>query len=377
MQGQADFHFTYKSGASDLEQGDVLAKTEAVRRLLDKVHPHYAKDDYTHLLVLTQSCDLVRRKGRCKARYISIAAVRPLSLLIEREIQKHQLSPLEREAGVCSTGPRLETKLEVERLVERLLNNNEPEFFYLEPELALGLSEPCCAFLRLSIAVRANDHYETLLGARLLSLTDVFQAKLGWLIGNMYSRVGTPDWVPECASPPEFKAKVDQLVGAAVPWVSDEQLSLASATRPPGSLTREELRRHIAGTVVPARKDVALDAVMRVVTKMLFDQREILQQLRGRLSNDPRLRAIFREAAMIDAVLEVTRRALLDRETIGGRLLEELYAHPSLSEYEEGPVLGAIFGCLREVLLTDHDTVAKRLRTRLGNDPTISSALKD
>ena len=27
-----------------------------------------------------------------------------------------------------------------------------------------------------------------------IELTDEFKAKLGWLVGNMYSRVGTADW---------------------------------------------------------------------------------------------------------------------------------------------------------------------------------------
>jgi len=49
-----------------------------------------------------------------------------------------------------------------------------------------------CAFLLLSIALRA-EHYGALLEAKIAQLDDIFAAKLGWLTGNLYSRVGTPD----------------------------------------------------------------------------------------------------------------------------------------------------------------------------------------
>ena len=85
-------HFTYsRSTSSNLMQGDVISKTSGLKRLLEEVHPHYLQDDYTHFLVITQSCDLVKRGGKdCKSRYITLAAVRPLTLVLEREIRTLQ-----------------------------------------------------------------------------------------------------------------------------------------------------------------------------------------------------------------------------------------------------------------------------------------------
>lgn len=295
MDETSGYHFTYRKPDGDLGQGDLVEKSEEVQALLREVHPHYAKDDYTHLLVLTQSCDLVRRKeGTCKARYISLAAVRPLSLVLEREIEKYQ-DNFAREAGVCSKGEQSETKRELEEFVERLFNNNDPEFFYLEPQLDLGLSEASCAFLRLSIAVRGQEHYEKLCDARVLTLTDVFQAKLGWLVGNMYSRVGTPDWVPErVPTRSQFRKKIEKVLGAMVQWVDDEQLIMARKDRPAATASREDLRKHIKQTAVPTRKNLVLDAVLGVVQRENLVPPEEAAKLRRLLGNDPSLSSLLK-----------------------------------------------------------------------------------
>ena len=50
------------------------------------------------------------------------------------------------------------------------------------------------AYLKVSIALKSQEHYDKCLAAKKLELSDEFKAKLGWLVGNMYSRVGTADW---------------------------------------------------------------------------------------------------------------------------------------------------------------------------------------
>lgn len=78
-----------------LYQGDVLTKSPELAAALTQAHSYYAEaPDYTHFMVLTQSCDLVRR-GRQppRARYITLAAGRPLCVYITRmlETDKHTL----------------------------------------------------------------------------------------------------------------------------------------------------------------------------------------------------------------------------------------------------------------------------------------------
>ncbi len=49
-------------------------------------------------------------------------------------------------------------------------------------------------YLKVSIALKSGEHYDECLKAKKIELADEFKAKLGWLVGNMYSRVGTTDW---------------------------------------------------------------------------------------------------------------------------------------------------------------------------------------
>jgi hypothetical protein len=286
----SSFHFTYCKPRGDLAQGDLITKTDEIKELLRRVHPHYLKDDYTHLLVLTQSCDLVRRNGDpCKSRYISLAAVRPLSLVVQREVGNYQ-DEFAVAAGVCSK--RVQKLLE--QFVEKLLNNNADEYFYLERDRALGLHEPSCVFLRPSVAVRAEEHYDKLINARLLSLTDVFQAKLGWLLGKMYSRVGTPDWVPDNANETDFQRTVQEILGSVVRWVDDDQLKLAKRTRPDGVSDSAALFQHIVDTKITKKKERVIDAVLAIVEGEKLLNEQDAKKLRRLLNNDTGLATLLK-----------------------------------------------------------------------------------
>lgn len=213
-------HFTYAPlDRAQLNQGDVLRRTPAVEAVLHDVHPHYARAAYPLFIVLTQSCDLIRRGGGpCASRYVTLAAIRSLRLVLEREIQRFQYSSIEKKLGICS----LATQPKMVQFVERLLNNNEDKYFFLQQEPGLGLEQDHCAFVQLSIALKTELHYETLLAAKILQLTESFQHKLGHLVGKMYSRVGTEDWVPQHASEADFGARTRGLVGNLVAWLDKD-----------------------------------------------------------------------------------------------------------------------------------------------------------
>jgi hypothetical protein len=293
VQDGRGYHFTYcEPAAEDLGQGDILAKTAALSDILTDVHPHYQrKEDYTHFLVLTQTCDLVRRGDQpCKAKYVSIAAVRPLRIVLEREVAKHQ-DQIDRLAQVCSESQ----KGRLQDLVTRILNNNEPEYFYLEPEPTFGVYEPSCAFLRLSVALRAHEHYQSLLKARVLSLSEIFQAKLGWLVGNMYSRIGTQDWVPDHATEAQFAVKVRHMLGGIVLWVPPDQLKAAKARITGTRMDRDAIRKHIEQTTLPRKKDRIIEAVLQVLqSNQIVGNREAAQKAQSSLNNDPVLSSLLR-----------------------------------------------------------------------------------
>jgi hypothetical protein len=217
-------HFTYESNPKEhLCQGDILQRTKEVDQLLKDVHPHYCNaPGYDFFLVLTQSCDLVRRDGeQCKSRYISIAAIRPLAKVLERELEKQFEEPVEGHARFASH----DRKEKMFQFMERLLNNNEPDYFYLHRAPEFGLNDDYCAFLKLSIAIKAEFHYETLSAARILQLTQNFQHKLGYLVGNIYSRIGTDDWTDHVAKE-EFIERTRKPIKELAVWLDKDVCKL-------------------------------------------------------------------------------------------------------------------------------------------------------
>src|SRR4051794_9957527 len=188
-------HFTYNSpDALSLRQGDLIRRTDEVFRIISEIHPYFASESYNYFLLLTQSCDLQRRDGnKCKSRYITIAAVRSLQECLKREALPLLSTNIENKTGNILDE---KNRSKLRDILEKLLNNNHPDYFYLHQSVEYGLTDSCVAFLRVSIALRAELHYDLLLNAKVLELKDEFKAKLGWLVGNLYSRVGTEDWVP-------------------------------------------------------------------------------------------------------------------------------------------------------------------------------------
>jgi len=192
-------HFTYIEfkKTEDLAQGDILQPTEELNSIFKTVHPHFLDNKYSAFLVLTQTCDLVRRKynkHKCKTRYVNIAVIRPLEdvllYLLNKVCEKAEIK------GQTVPGVYLEeSKQRAKMLLQRIFNQNEQAFglFYLHPDAAVKIAVPSVALIQVSIALRASEHYEKILNARCGRLTSEFRDKLGWLIGNLYGRIATTD----------------------------------------------------------------------------------------------------------------------------------------------------------------------------------------
>ena len=186
-------HFTYKADPdmSALCQGDVLKITDELRAVLQEVHPYFLNEQYKFFMVLTQSCDLVRRSGgKCKTPYITLAAIRSFDDLLERLLISGKCAERVNEFLLMDN----KSYNRAYQLVERIYNNTEPDYFFLYKEEALGFPESMVVSLKVSIALKSDLHYDQCLAAKVLELSDEFKAKLGWLVGNIYSRVGTTDW---------------------------------------------------------------------------------------------------------------------------------------------------------------------------------------
>ena len=217
-------HWTYSKPESDsgLQQGDFLIPKDELRDVLREFHPHFCDGKYIGFVITTQTCDLVRHDGKPpKAHYINIAAVRSLN--------DAAAQIFERVISTVSKGAfRQSDKSDARDLLHRICNQNEQALglFYFHPDAELALGDPSVAFLRITIALRA-EHYDLLLSARTGGLRSDYQAKLGWLVGNLYSRAATPDWDDHKGGADELEQLKndylsERLSGLGPYWIEDE-----------------------------------------------------------------------------------------------------------------------------------------------------------
>ena len=288
-------HFTYereKFCGSELMQGDVLKRTPALDALLKEVHPHFFYHPKNlFFMVLTQSCDLVPRapSNACKAPYIAIAPVRTMDLVIERYVAQQSAAEVKAELPVLSARSRNK----VSDFLQRLFNNNEPGYFYLD-SVDTDLPADCAAFLNLSISIKSDLHFATCVDAKILQLTDTFQAKLGWLVGQMFSRVGTPDWETEA-----LNCKVRAAVRDAAIWVEDAKIDAVEAAYrgiAGGDIERVMTSAEVSSIVarVPSRKQLVIQQAGIVIAEFLKDDEAQAQKLTRRLESDSALTTLLK-----------------------------------------------------------------------------------
>jgi hypothetical protein len=282
-------HFTYvEPNLKELKQGDILKKTPELLALIKEVHPHYAEDDYLYFQVLTQTCDLVRREGECKSRYITIAAVRKLDIVIQRAIEKYSDKLLFLDKLVCST----RHKHSLTELFNKLLNNNETNHFYLKSAPDFGLDTDCCTLLHLSISVRAYQHFDVCLAAKILELNENFRAKLGWLVGNLYSRIGTEDYVPGAI--PDMKTYqefVEARINDYVVWVPETDYSTFKKNSKT-SHSFDEIKQKLEHEREKAR-DMRLNQIVSVVEKTLEIDGEQKKKIKNILGQHPLIQKVL------------------------------------------------------------------------------------
>ncbi|QDV38076.1 hypothetical protein [Tautonia plasticadhaerens] len=227
-------HWTYekrKKPTGDLYQGDIIQRSERLLKVLGTIHKYFCDDKYLGFIVISQTCDLVVRGGECKAKYINLAVIRSLESMMPTFL-----------GDACATNiPGVyydDGRREIKELVTRIINQNEQALglFYLEPDGDLKLAVESVALLRVSIALRSKEHYRIIKAARVGRLRSPFRNKLGWLVGNLFSRVDTPDW-PEEIGKAEADRKVTRLIkdldeDANNVWVPRHLFDLTLANNP-------------------------------------------------------------------------------------------------------------------------------------------------
>lgn len=263
-------HWTYKEFKPEdgLYQGDIIAR-EPLLDVLRIVHNHFTDPKYLAFIVLTQTCDLVVRKKVCKAKHICLAVVRPLSALMPTILEEMCHSP---RPGVFSRDRRTDA----EDFLHRVLNQNEQAngWVYLHPDADAGIGESAVAMLRISISLRAAEHYELIRKARCGRLDTEYRNKLGWLKGNLYSRIDTTDWTEKDSGDEEEKSIIKDLLDAQVAerpplwvpstWIEEARRKQVKLAEIPAGDVERVLREHAPKPSL----EVALDEVKRVVNQM-------------------------------------------------------------------------------------------------------------
>lgn len=279
-----------------LAQGDLIQRTTDVQAVLSEAHQYYSiAEDYKYFCVLTQSCDLVKRSGGIKAPYITIAAVRPLSIFLERALDAFS----SKKTSNLRVGQADRLSF-ARQLSDRLLNNNEKDVFFIRKSNIFGFNEDLCVYLQLSVALRPQ-HYERLVASKVAQMKSIFSAKLGWMVGQLYSRVGTPDLSDFEADENAYREKFfDDTVDSQILWLTKRQRRLFRAlvtdweNAHPGDEVTADVLLSLAEQV-PDQKALLADRVVQVlVNKKLIDSADA-DAIRLEIQNDNALINLARE----------------------------------------------------------------------------------
>lgn len=288
-------HYTYEDcDLSQLFQGDVLQKAFGLETILNKTFPDFpAYSDYHYLLVLTQSCDLQQRDGKPpSAPYITFAAILPVSEAIWLEARKQQAWwQIPRHIVDSPLYNKMHT------FTEQLLDNNVSDFFYLHEDASLGIGAPYCAFLRLTLTLDIGV-IDACRKAKVAQIKESFRAKLGWLVGNMYSRVGTEEWSRSHGMPVEKQAK-SLLKGMLVNIDKrhiEKCLRELGGVKPLEEYTPQQIADHIAGEKPTSRssefRDYAIDALQGADFPKKVPAK-VIQQIVNVILADTRIRRLL------------------------------------------------------------------------------------
>ena len=244
----------------NLQQGDIIGLSRLQNSGLESQLS--ALPDRTFcLVVLTQTCDMVR--GRVKTDHVALAPAVPLSEVLSEKVATLQTLKISKLAGICGKNQ----KGKLIEFLKKLLNNNEPHYFYLHEEHGFGLREPMCVFLRRPIVLSIEPNYSSLVDARELALNEEFRAKLGWLVGSIYSRVATQDW-PE----KDIDAFIDNVLTDACGWEDFDRLNAAekALNKTGTSIPTEKvaLAKYIQGIHVPTKSEEILNSVRDVMKRV-------------------------------------------------------------------------------------------------------------
>lgn len=142
--------------------------------------------------------------------------------------------------------------------------------------------------------MKADLHLATCVAAKILQLTDTFQAKLGWLVGQMYSPVGTQDMDADKAT------KIADSQKSVALWFDDSKIKAVESRfaelrqlDPNKSMSEAEIAAMIRA-VPSVRKEVMTRATEIIKDTLGENQQGAARRLSSRLASDAALKKLLR-----------------------------------------------------------------------------------
>ncbi len=313
-------HYVYEDNPDPktLTQGDVLQRTDELVSQIREFFPYYANHlDYKYFMVITQGCDLFRRDGKpCNAQYLTLAAVRPVQDAMRLEVTPDQ-KDWQQQTKVI--GARVSNKLAM--FMERLIDNNVPGYFYLHTDPTVNIHVPSCAFLPLTVSLRAQ-HYDLCLKAKIAQLKETFQAKLGWLLGHMYSRVGTTEWNMHKSITVRDQAR--QFIDETYVTLDDKQIDegLADLKKQGLAPPPTEIRDYIISKKVLSRKEKFQARALEVLTTTVQPINAIKKKAVPQVRRDQKLRTAIDDILAKGGIKEEDRGTVT--EAVVGEVIASL-----------------------------------------------------
>jgi hypothetical protein len=203
-----------------LKQGDIIDRIKLLPSL--KGHADYFawRDDFVAFCVITQSCDVARDRH---VDFIQLAVIRDLVVVYS--------SP-DAIAVKSKRAPAFFRDILGQEY-------NKRGFFCLHAEPSIGINENCVVDLRTMLSLH-RQHYDEILAARKLSMIDAVANKLGWMAGQLFSRVPTPEWDSSNAKF-DLEKEIDSLLDRIRNAKKRSPLEVVMPVMPPEEFTRSLL----------------------------------------------------------------------------------------------------------------------------------------
>lgn len=293
-------HWTYEPSfpGGPLQQGDIIRPNAQLLLTINEFAHYFSDPKYVAFAITTQTCDMVLRNEKCSSPYITLSPIRLLREMLQQVLES-LYEPL--ASGIFST----EFKFEARKLLDRIVNQNEQALglFYLHPDADLELGEAAVIALRVGIALR-SCHYDEMCASRIGRLKAEYQSRLGWMVGNLYSRVAVPGWEDRTGGKRLQKEIVNAFVngdpeqGGPI-WVRRD--SFAAAVRAgvdPDTISRAQLADEIAKYEPRSVMEQLLDRLDVIVNEFLSDETAAAQarKLTNRIRNDSTIRSLLARA---------------------------------------------------------------------------------